>query len=129
MLYNIYVIMKQVNWTVEFYRDVKENEPVADFIDSLPRATRAKVFRLIDLLGDYGVLLKEPYTKQIRDKIREIRIKDKQVAVRVLYFTFTGRRFILLHGFVKKAEKTPEKEIEIAEKRMIDFLQRCGGKK
>jgi phage-related protein len=121
--------MKQVNWTVEFYRDVKENEPVADFIDSLPRATRAKVFRLIDLLGDYGVLLKEPYTKQIRDKIREIRIKDKQVAVRVLYFTFTGRRFILLHGFVKKAEKTPEKEIEIAEKRMIDFLQRCGGKK
>jgi phage-related protein len=117
-----------MNWAVEYYRDIKGNEPVADFIDSLPRQTRAKVFRLIDLLGDYGVLLKEPYTKQIKDKIREIRIKDKQGAVRVLYFTFTGRRFILLHGFVKKTDRTPEKEIEIAEKRMADFLQRYGGK-
>ena len=74
-------------------------------------------------------MLKEPYTKQIKDKIREIRIKDKRGAIRVLYFTFTGRRFILLHGFAKKSDKTPEKEIEIAEKRMTDFLQRYGGKR
>jgi len=115
-------------WTVEYYRDAKGKEPVADFIESLSIGTRAKVFRLIELLGDYGVLLKEPYTKQIKDKIREIRIRDTQGAVRILYFTFTGRRFILLHGFVKKADKTPEKEIEIAEKRMTAFLQRHGGK-
>jgi phage-related protein len=118
-----------MNWTVEYYKDNKGNEPVADFIDSLPVGTQTKVFRLIDLLGDYGVLLKEPYTKQIKDKIREIRIKDKRGAIRVLYFTFTGRRFILLHGFAKKSDKTPEKEIEIAEKRMTDFLQRYGGKR
>jgi phage-related protein len=84
------------------------------------------VFRLIKLLKDYGVLLKEPYTKQIRGKIRELRIKDSQGAVRILYFTFTGKRFILLHGFIKKADKTPEREIEIAEKRMNDFIQRQG---
>jgi phage-related protein len=84
------------------------------------------VFRLIKLLKDYGVLLKEPYTKQIRGKIRELRIKDSQGAVRILYFTFTGRRFILLHGFIKKADKTPEREIEIAEKRMNDFIHREG---
>jgi phage-related protein len=118
-----------MNWTVEYYRDIKGREPVADFIDSLSVGTRAMVFRLIDLLGDYGVLLKEPYTKQIKDKIREIRIKDTQGALRVLYFTFTGRRFILLHSFIKKADKTPEKDIEIAERRMTDFLQRHGGKK
>ncbi len=121
--------MNQMNWKVEYYRDTKGNEPVADFIDSLPVGTRTKVFRLIDLLGDYGILLNEPYTRQIKDKIREIRIKDRQGAIRVLYFTFSGRRFILLHGFVKKADKTPEKEIEIAEKRMTDFLQIYGGKK
>jgi phage-related protein len=87
------------------------------------------VFRLIDLLGDYGVLLKEPYTKQVRDKIREIRIRDDRGAVRILYFTFTGKRFVLLHGFVKKSDKTPGREIEIAERRMTDFLQRYGGKR
>ena len=37
------------------------------------------------------------------------------------------RRFILLHGFIKKTEKTPLSDIELAEKRMYDFLQRKGG--
>ncbi len=76
------------------------------------------------MLRDYGVLLKEPYTRQIRGKIRELRIKDNQGAIRILYFAYTGRRFILLHGFIKKTDKTPEREIEIAEKRMNDFIQR-----
>lgn len=116
-----------MNWTVEYYRDVKGNEPVADFINALSHNTRAKVIRIVDLLGEYGVLLKEPYTRQIRGKIRELRLKDSQGAVRVLYFTYTGRRFILLHGFLKKTDKTPEKEIAIAEKRMNDFINRQGG--
>lgn len=115
-------------WTVEYYSDASGNEPVADFIDSLPVAAQAKVLRLTALLADYGVLLKEPYTKQIKGKIRELRIMDKIGAVRILYFTFTGRRFILLHGFVKKADRTPEREIILAEKRMDDFLNRQGGK-
>lgn len=63
-------------------------------------------------------------TRQIRGKIRELRIKDNQGAIRVLYFTYTGRRFILLHGFIKKAEKTPVKDIELAENRMNDFITR-----
>ncbi len=83
--------------------------------------------RLIDLLSDQGVLLKEPYTRQIRGKIRELRVKDHLGHIRVLYFTVTGRRFVLLHGFLKKTDKTPEREIEIAEKRMNDYLQRFGG--
>jgi len=116
-----------VNWTVEYYRDSKGNEPVADFIDALPNETQAKVFRIIDLLGEYGVLLKEPYTRQVRGKIRELRLKDVQGAIRILYFTYTERRFILLHGFIKKTEKTPLREIEIAEKRMNDFIQRQRG--
>ncbi len=113
-----------MDWTIEYYRDEKGKEPVADFIDSLAIDTQAKVFRLIDLLEEYGVLLKEPYTRQVRDKIRELRIKDTQGAIRVLYFTYTGRRFILLHGFIKKTEKTLEKEIEIAEKRIKEFIAR-----
>ena len=82
---------------------------------------------MINMLSDYGVLLKEPYTRQIRGKIRELRIKDSQGAIRILYFTYTGKRFILLHGFVKKTDKTPARAIEIAEKRLNDFIQRQGG--
>ena len=117
-----------MNWVVEFYRDTKGKEPVADFVDSLPVDAQVKIFRLIDLLAKYGVLLKEPYTKQIQGKLRELRIIDKAGNIRILYFTYTGRRFILLHGFMKKTGKTPGAEIKTAEKRMKDFIERHGGK-
>jgi len=117
-----------VDWIVEFYQDSKGTEPVADFIDSLPIETQAKIVRLIDLLAQHGVLLKEPYTKQIKGKLREMRVIDRAGNVRILYFTHTGKRFILLHGFVKKTAKTPAAEIYIAERRMNDFIARHGGK-
>ena len=116
-----------MEWKVEYYRDAQGSEPVAEFIDSLPVGTQAKIFRLIDLLTRYHVLLKEPYTRQIQGKVRELRIVDAIGIIRVLYFGYTGKRFVLLHGFVKKEGKTPKREIEIAEKRMQDYVQRHGG--
>ncbi|MGD0885224.1 MAG: type II toxin-antitoxin system RelE/ParE family toxin [Thermodesulfovibrionales bacterium] len=117
-----------MSWEVEFYKDRSGREPVPEFLDDLPSGTRAKVVKLIDLLSEQGVLLKEPYTRQIRGKLRELRVKDHLGHVRVFYFTFTGRRFVLLHGFLKKTVKTPEREIEVAEKRMKDFIERYGGR-
>lgn len=49
-------------------------------------------------------------------KLYEIRIKEKSGISRILYFAHAGRKFILLHGFIKKTDKTPVKEIQIAEK-------------
>jgi len=114
-------------WTVEYYMDSRGREPVADFIDSLPVEVQAKILRLIDLLADYGVLLKEPYTRQIRGKLRELRITSKSGEVRVFYFAFAEKRMVLLHGFVKKARRTPIRDIEIAERRLDDFVDRQGG--
>ena len=113
-----------VQWIAEFYRDEKGREPVAEFLDSLSHRARAKVVRYLELLATHGVLLKEPYTKQVKGKIREIRVRDDVGAVRVLYFAFTGRRLILLHGFIKKTDKIPKGAIEIAEVRMKDFVKR-----
>jgi len=113
-----------MNWVIEYYRDEKDHEPVAEFIDSLPQQSIIKILRTLKLLQSYGVLLKEPHTKQIRDKLRELRIKDNKGAIRILYFTYTGRKFILLHGFIKKTVKTPEREIEAAEKRMKSYIER-----
>jgi phage-related protein len=117
-----------VQWEIGFYRDRNGREPLKEFLDGLPAGTRAKVVKLFNLLAEEGVLLKEPYTRHIRGKIRELRVKDNLGHVRILYFTFTGKRFILLHGFLKKTDKTPEREIELAEKRMEDFMESYGGK-
>ena len=117
-----------MDWIIDYYKDAQGNEPAKEFLNSLSITARAKAMRLIEFLSERGVLLKEPYTRQVKGKIRELRIKDMQGAIRILYFTYTGRRFILLHGFIKKTEKTPEREIEIAEKRMNDFINKKGGK-
>jgi phage-related protein len=85
------VLLLCTDWVVEFYQNSKGREQVADFIDSLSIGAQAKILRLIDLLARYGVLLKEPYTKQIKGKLRELRIVDKTGNVRILYFTYTGK--------------------------------------
>jgi phage-related protein len=113
-----------MEWIIDYYKDAKGNEPVKEFLNSLSSPAKAKMMRLIEFLAERGVLLKEPYTKQIKRKIRELRVKDKQGAIRILYFTYTGKRFVLLHGFIKKTDKTPEREIEIAEKRMNEYIRR-----
>lgn len=47
----------------------------------------------------------------------------------VLYFFFVGKRIVLTNGFLKKTQKTPLKEIELAKKRKSDYLRRMEGKK
>jgi phage-related protein len=113
-----------MNWTIEYYRDSKGKEPVKQFIDALPGKAQAQVIGKIELLAKYGVLLKEPYTRHIKGKIWELRTIVTKGYSRIFYFSYTGRRFVLLHAFLKKTDKTPPAEIDIAEKRMQDFINR-----
>ena len=85
------------------------------FIESLEDSTIAKVFRAIDLLKIFGLDLRMPHSKKIKNGLFELRIRGKQ-EVRIFY-TFHKMSIILLHGFVKKSQKTPQKEIQIALKR------------
>jgi len=48
-------------------------EPVKDFLNSLSESARAKVVKSIEMLVEYGVLLKEPYTRQVRGRQRKHR--------------------------------------------------------
>jgi phage-related protein len=64
--------------------------------------------------------------KAVRGKLWELRVRAGRARYRILYFAFVGQRFVLLHGFVKKTANTPRREIEIAERRMVDFIARPG---
>jgi phage-related protein len=65
-----------------------------------------------------------PYIKPLGDKLYEIRADVNRNSFRVVYFLYTGRRFILLHGFQKKTQKTPTKELARARTYFEDFLDR-----
>ncbi len=117
-----------MQWSVEYFVAESGKSPVKEFIDSLSSESKAKFIFIADLLTEYGLNVREPYVKPITGtrKLFEIRIKDRQNIHRIFYFAFTGRRLVLLHGFTKKTDKTPTREIEIAEGRMKDFLARKG---
>ena len=113
-------------WTMEYYVSKGGKCPVKDFIDSLSTESKAKYIFIADLLEEFGIEVREPYVKSLtgKKKMHEIRIKDKANIHRVLYFAFTGRKLVLLHGFTKKGQKTPVRELDIAGKRMNEYIKR-----
>jgi len=100
--------------------------PVKEFIDLLSAESKAKYMFIADLLEEYGLKVKGPYVKPIMGSrmLFEIRIKDKSNIHRIFYFACSGKKLILLHGFTKKMEKTPRREISAAEIRMEEYLSR-----
>jgi|WetSurSiteA1Bulk_404760.scaffolds.fasta_scaffold124058_2 phage-related protein len=115
-----------MDWTIEYYVTREGKTPVKEFIDSLSAEGQAKYIFITRLLQEYGIHVKEPYVRQItgHKKLYEIRIKEKSGISRILYFAHTGKKFVLLQGFIKKTDKTPANEIDIAEQRMKEYLSR-----
>ncbi|WP_430883376.1 type II toxin-antitoxin system RelE/ParE family toxin [Fusibacter sp. JL216-2] len=100
--------------------------PILDFLMKLPKKDRAKILREVDLLQDFGLQLGMPHVKKMKgtDDLWELRVKQGSDNYRIFYFTLKAKRFVLLHAFQKKSQKTPKKDIEIAEHRKTDFLER-----
>lgn len=117
-----------MEWKVDYYIKDNGESPVEDFIKTLPPKHSAKVLWEIDLLEKLGTTIKEPYAKPIKgDKYKglwELRIQQSSDASRVFYFLPVGNTFILLHGFIKKTNKTPASELKIALSYMNDYKGR-----
>jgi phage-related protein len=109
-------------WSIVFYTDERGHEPVRDFLSGLDVKTQARFDWAIEQLRIRNVQASEPLVKHIEGKIWELRRASDGNIYRIMYFFFTGRHIVLLHGFQKKTEKTPRREIEIALKRMEYFL-------
>ena len=85
---------------------------------------KAKVVANLHLLEEYGNLAREPLSKELNDGIFEIRTIEGNDIVRILYFFDKGRIIIATNGFVKKQQKTPKKEIDLAKQRRMDYYSR-----
>ena len=114
-----------MNWQIEYYPDTVGNEPVRNFIDMQSIDAQVEIFHVIGLLQEFALNLSYPYVAKIgKTGIRELRIHHSSDYYRIFYFTATGRKFILLHAFLKKTKKTPKNEITVAIKRMDDYKLR-----
>lgn len=100
-------------------------EPAKIFIEKLEHKMVAKLLRVIELLENNGPDVRQPYSRYLREEIFEIRVKQGNNIVRILYFFDIGGKIILTNGFVKKTEKTPKRELEKAKKYKNDYERRC----
>jgi phage-related protein len=112
-----------VGWKIEFYATAQGNYPVQEFIAAQAAKTQARILQCIDLLEDFGLSLGEPHVEKVGD-VWELKVRTGTERYRILYFAYTGRKFILLHAFLKKTKKTPAAELKIAENRMKDYRER-----
>jgi phage-related protein len=100
-------------WRIEIL-----NETVANEIAALPADMQARFLRLSDRIVRAGLeALGEPHVKHLQAKLWELRLTGRDGIARVLYVTAIGRRVIVVRAFVKKSQKTPRAEIELALRR------------
>lgn len=109
---------------INYYEDINGNVPIREFIEGLNLKLKVKVFGCIELLEQYGNQLGMPFSRYLRDEIFELRILQGNNSVRLLYFYYESGIIILTHGFIKKTQKTPKREIEKAKTMRKDWLKR-----
>ena len=104
-------------WTVETL-----NETVDAELAELPADMRARLARISELIGAVGLPnVKEPHVRHVRGQLWEIRLKGKAGIARALYVTANEQRVVILRAFIKKTEKTPAGEIDLALQRGKEF--------
>jgi phage-related protein len=98
---------------------------VDEFRRSLPEKDRAKLDSVVDAIERFGMVeaYKQQWAKKLRDGICEIRSKQSSDIQRVLYFREIGNKYMLTHGFTKKTDKTPDREIEHAKNVMERYMR------
>jgi phage-related protein len=108
---------------IKYYQFENGRYPVKEYIDSFPEKTITKIFWTLELIESIEKVPKK-FLKKISKNVWEIRVQFGNNTFRFLGF-FDGKKIVILnHAFTKKTQKTPKKEIKIAESRREDYFRR-----
>lgn len=102
-----------MNWQITFYNNKVEKETL-----SFPKGILANFLHIAEMIEEFGPALGAPYTKPFGEGFLEIRAKGKEGIGRSFFCMVKGKEVIILHSFIKKSQKTPKKEINLARKRL-----------
>jgi len=112
-------------YKINYYADNRGEMPVKKYIDGLAgktdknsRVKLNKILDYIDALAEHGQSLSRTYMKHIEGDIWELR----PIRERIFFVAWNGDGFLLLHHFIKKSQRTPQKEIETAKRRYMDAI-------
>jgi phage-related protein len=107
-----------MSYRIEFF-----NATLYADIEEWPSGIHASFTRIAEMMVEHGPNLGLPYTKAFGEGLFEIRAKGTEGIGRAFFCTMVGRRIVILHGFIKKSQETPARELSKARKRLKE-LQR-----
>ena len=114
-----------VNREIVLYEDEKGRIPVKDFLDSLDLKSVKKIAWILKIIEDKEFVPKTYFKKLVgTDGIWEVRINISSNIYRLFCFWDKDSLIILTHGIIKKTQKTPVKEIKLAERYRKDYFRR-----
>ncbi len=102
-----------MKWTIKYY-----NQNLQEWINDMPIGIKAAYAKLTELLTEFGMDLRLPHSRAMGKGLFELRPKGKEGIARVFYCTLVGKEIVILHGFIKKTEETPKRDLAIATQRM-----------
>ena len=103
-------------WSVETL-----NERVDEELTALPLDMRGRFVRVSFLIEEFGPFnVGMPHIKGLDGKLWEIRVSGRDGIGRGIYVVASGRRVVVLHVFIKKTQKTPDRALQLASKRAKD---------
>ena len=105
-----------MEYTIIYYSEAVQVEIV-----ELPDALAARYVVLTRRMVALGPNLGEPHTKAFGDGLMELRLKGAEGIARVFFCTLIGKRIVMLHSFVKKSQRTPLRELALAQIRMKEI--------
>ena len=105
-----------MDYTITYY-----SESVQDQILDLPDTLAARYIVLTRRMVAIGPNLGEPHTKAFGDGLFELRLKGAEGIARVFFCTQIGKRIVILHSFIKKSDRTPQRELDVAHTRLKEI--------
>ena len=105
-----------MSWKVNFFSEKVERQTLR-----FPAGILANLLHILELIEEFGPDLGRPHTAPMGKGLFEIRAKGKEGIGRSLFCTRKGKEIIILHSFVKKTQRTPKKELDIARTRMREL--------
>ena len=100
-------------YSIEYF-----HERVKKDVESWPVGILADYARLVELLIEFGPDLRMPHSKAMGAGLFELRPRGQEGIGRAMYCFVSGKRIFVLNAFIKKTQATPERELQLARKRM-----------
>jgi len=111
-----------MGWEIAYY-----NDAVQETIGAWPAGIRAYYARLTERMCVFGPNLGMPFTGNIGHNLFEIRAKGKEGIGRAFSCTKVEGTIVILHAYIKKSPKTPQRELEVALRRLADIQRQRTG--